>query len=251
MTGRDDPADGMPGDDALAADFALGALGHDERRAAEARIAREPALAAAVLAWQTLLAPLDEATPPVVPAAAVWERIAAATVDAGRAPARAPTVASPSMASRFWSSLATWRALTAASSLVAATAVALLVARPAPVAAPPGALLTASLAATGQSAAVLINATFDPVRGAVILTPAAADASAGRSPELWLIVGTAAPRSLGLIDLAAPRAHAIPADLRPLLTRGATLAISLEPAGGSPTGLPTGPVVAAGKLAAI
>jgi anti-sigma-K factor RskA len=32
---------------------------------------------------------------------------------------------------------------------------------------------------------------------------------------------------------------------------GTTLAISLEPQGGSPTGLPTGPVVAAGKAAQI
>jgi len=32
------------------------------------------------------------------------------------------------------------------------------------------------------------------------------------------------------------------------VVRNATYAVSLEPAGGSPTGLPTGPVVYAGKL---
>ena len=32
------------------------------------------------------------------------------------------------------------------------------------------------------------------------------------------------------------------------LRRGATLAVSVEPAGGSPTGLPTGPVIASGAL---
>jgi anti-sigma-K factor RskA len=32
------------------------------------------------------------------------------------------------------------------------------------------------------------------------------------------------------------------------LAEGATLALSVEPTGGSPTGLPTGAVIAAGKL---
>jgi len=236
MSGPDDIDD-----DTLAADYALGALARDERQAVDQRIARDPAFAAAAAGWQALLAPLAEAVEPAVPPAAVWARISEVIT---------PTPAVPAPVG-FWSRVATWRALTAASSLIAAAAVALLLARPAPPQAPGGVLLTAALAATGTPGAVLINATFDPARGAVILTPAAADASAGRTPELWLIVGKAAPRSLGLIDLAAPRAHSIPASLRPLLARGATLAISLEPAGGSPTGQPTGPVVAAGTLAAI
>ena len=33
-----------------------------------------------------------------------------------------------------------------------------------------------------------------------------------------------------------------------LLQQGATIAISVEPPGGSPTGAPTGPVVASGSL---
>ena len=33
-----------------------------------------------------------------------------------------------------------------------------------------------------------------------------------------------------------------------LLADGATFAVSLEPSGGSPTGLPTGPVIASGAL---
>ena len=40
----------------------------------------------------------------------------------------------------------------------------------------------------------------------------------------------------------------IPSDLAGRVTPDATLAVSLEPPGGSPTGLPTGPVIAAGKL---
>jgi anti-sigma-K factor RskA len=33
-----------------------------------------------------------------------------------------------------------------------------------------------------------------------------------------------------------------------LLENGATIAISVEPRGGSPTGIPTGPVIASGAL---
>ena len=36
--------------------------------------------------------------------------------------------------------------------------------------------------------------------------------------------------------------------LASLLQQGATIAISVEPPGGSPTGAPTGPVVASGAL---
>jgi anti-sigma-K factor RskA len=40
----------------------------------------------------------------------------------------------------------------------------------------------------------------------------------------------------------------VPDDIAEQLRRGATLAVSVEPAGGSPTGLPTGPVIASGAL---
>jgi anti-sigma-K factor RskA len=39
--------------------------------------------------------------------------------------------------------------------------------------------------------------------------------------------------------------------LQQKLAQGAVLAISVEPAGGSPTGQPTGPVVATGDLKSI
>jgi anti-sigma-K factor RskA len=41
----------------------------------------------------------------------------------------------------------------------------------------------------------------------------------------------------------------VPQDLLSRVNREAVLAVSLEPPGGSPTGQPTGPVIANGKLA--
>ena len=247
MSGAPEEFDGIGDDAALAMDFALGALDGPALRAAELRLRRDPVFAAEVAGWQADLAPLVDAVSPVAAPVAVWAGIER---ELFRGPVAAPVPSPVARAARGVVNL--WRSLAFAASAVAAVALALLLARPGPVpVAAPGALLAASMASTDAGKAVLITATYDPVRGAVILTPAAKDASRGLTPELWVIVGTDKPRSLGVIDLHDPQAHAIPASLRQRLTRGATLAISLEPAGGSPTGLPTGPVVAAGTLAAI
>ncbi|UAJ10694.1 anti-sigma factor [Glacieibacterium megasporae] len=235
---------------ALALDFALGALDGQTMRRAELRLRSDPAFAREVSDWQARLAPLADAIAPVEAPRAVWDAVdhELFRVAASRTPAASKSL---------WAPLAVWRAVAFGASGVAAIAIALLVSRPGPapvpalVVQPPGALLAASMAATDSSKAVLITATYDPARGAVILTPAAADSSRGLTPELWIIVGKDAPRSLGVIDLKDPQAHRIPAALRAEMSSGATLAISLEPPGGSRTGAPTGPVVAAGKLAPI
>ena len=74
--------------------------------------------------------------------------------------------------------------------------------------------------------------------------PAIVAANAGRAFEMWLIVGEGPPRSLGVFDPRAGRVTLpdVPGDVVP------TLAISVEPPGGSPTGLPTGPVIFTGRL---
>ena len=250
------PPDGS--DAALALDFALGALDGAALRAAELRVRRDPAFAAEVTRWQADLGPLADGIAPVAPPPSAWASIER---ELFRAPAPVAIASAPPGA--LLAALALWRRIAFGASTVAAIALALLVLRPAPPpvvvrvpvrvpvpTVPTGALLAASMASPADKT-VLITATYDPSRGAVILTPAAADASKGKAPELWLIVGKDAPRSLGLITFKGAQAHAVPAALRARFGEGATLAISLEPAGGSPTGTPTGPVVAAGKLAAI
>ena len=64
----------------------------------------------------------------------------------------------------------------------------------------------------------------------------------GQVQELWIIAPDAAPVSLGLLGDAP-----LTVDY-PDTPTGWTLAVSLEPAGGSPTGAPTGPVLAAGTI---
>ncbi|MGI4881124.1 MAG: anti-sigma factor [Janthinobacterium lividum] len=242
MTELDDLPEGS--DAALALDFALGTLDGSTMRSVELRLRSDPVLAREVARWQEQLGPLSGEVAGVAAPHAVWAAVDRELFRA--APPRAVAAQS------IWTRLAVWRAVAIGATGVAAIALGLLVSRPgvAP-APPPGALLAASMASTGSGKAVLITATYDPSRGSVILTPAAADSSRGLTPELWIIVGKEAPQSLGVIDLKDPQAHRIPAALRARMSSGATLAISLEPAGGSPTGAPTGPVVAAGKLSTI
>jgi len=66
-----------------------------------------------------------------------------------------------------------------------------------------------------------------------------------------LIAGDNPPQSLGLLPANGAIRLTIPDDLQALASANSVFAVSLEPPGGSPTGLPTGPVVAQGVLADI
>jgi anti-sigma-K factor RskA len=84
----------------------------------------------------------------------------------------------------------------------------------------------------------------------LVVVPAALLTNDPRAMELWLILPgpNQRPHSLGLIQPGQPIRLTIPPDLAGQLTPDAALAVSLEPPGGSPTGQPTGPVIASGKL---
>ncbi|KAB7647890.1 anti-sigma factor [Polymorphobacter fuscus] len=241
MTG-DDPMDGLGADEMLAMDFALGTLGRADRQAAILRMRSDPGFRALVEAWQAALSPLDAETPAVAPPADVWTAIAAElTPVATPVPARVE-------ASGLWHSLAFWRSLALAATAAAAIAALQIGPAPQPPGAPPQ-LLVAALA--GADGTPLLSAAYDPLRGAVVLTPATQRDDAGKSPELWVIEGEKPPRSLGVIDIRGPNAHVVSSRQIAGLAAGSVLAISIEPLGGSPTGQPTGPVVATGKLSAI
>jgi anti-sigma-K factor RskA len=70
-----------------------------------------------------------------------------------------------------------------------------------------------------------------------------------QSYELWLIPAEGGdPISLAVLGSLDAQFAVAPAEVR-RLRPGATLAVSTEPAGGSPTGKPTGPVILAGRIA--
>jgi anti-sigma-K factor RskA len=233
----------LEGPEALAAEHALGVLSGRERAAAEARMASDPAFAAAVEAWRDRLAPLAAEIPAVAPGPALWPRIdrALPANDDGRLV----------RALRIWRGSAIGALALAAASLAA---VAVMANRP-PVAAlqpaaPAGSLLNASLMSdTGQPMFVVA---YDPDREALIVTSLyRPGADPGHAHELWLIPADGKPRSLGMIAPGASKRMTMAGPLAPMISEGAALAVSVEPPGGSPKDGPSGPLAASGKLAKI
>ena len=215
-----------------AAEYVLGVLGGAERRAFEQRLAQEPALRDEVQYWERRLGVLASEVAPVEPPPAVWSGIEGAL---GGKPANPGGI---------WHSLAFWRWAAIGSAAVAAASVAaLVVVSRAPTSAP---TLVAKLdVSSGQAGFV---AAVDAARGGLTIVPASVTNVNQRVLELWLIAPGDKPRSLGLIEAGRPVHVNLPADLIPRLGTDVTLAVSLEPPGGSPTGQPTGPVIANGKL---
>jgi anti-sigma-K factor RskA len=91
---------------------------------------------------------------------------------------------------------------------------------------------------------------FDLKASTMLVRPFAVPPGSSRDYQLWLIPqGPAAPPiSLGVISLAEPTTSPWPATYPPGDLLQATLAVSLEPRGGSPKGIPTGPTMFVGKL---
>ena len=220
-------------DIALAGEYVLGVLPAAERRAAERRMEEDASFAAMVESWQSELAVLDdhfapENVPPAI-AARIERRLFG---DQG------------ARSTGLWGSLAFWRGLTLASILVAAgLAVAMSgILVPTDDRAP---VLIADLA--GENAPIGLIAHFNSGNNTIHIVPAALQDDGGHSLELWAVPGDGVPRSLGLVPhdgglIAIDRSQAEE------LGEGVTLAVSLEPSGGSPTGAPTGPVLLAGAL---
>lgn len=232
-----DPADGR------AVEYALGTLPFADREALAREMAGDPALAAEVREWETRLAVLVDGVAPVEPSAGLWGRIAQAI---GSAPVAAATNVVSFELERLRRSRTIWRGVaTGAAALAACLAVVLASDRLAP-ASSPGAGLVAVVNRSGELPALIVR--VDPAAGTVQVRALAAETPNGRSLELWSIVGSDAPHSLGTLGIGATRVSVPSADRRRL--DGATLAVSVEPPGGSPTGGPTGPVVYSGKLVA-
>ena len=90
--------------------------------------------------------------------------------------------------------------------------------------------------------------TIDTQRRTLVVRRISAKQEAGRSYELWLISSRfPAPRSLGIVGNDEFTERALPANYDGDTLRAGNYAVSLEPAGGSPSGVPTGPVLFTGK----
>ncbi|MEO3387036.1 anti-sigma factor [Mesorhizobium sp. CAU 1741] len=231
------------GDDMLAAEYVLGVLPADERETVAARIEAEPDFARLVEAWQESLSPLDVFYQDVQPPTSLKRAL-----DARLFGAAETTPSSSKARPGLLQSLAFWRGLAAA----CVAALLLVVALPflqTPPATPPAERLVASLASDESDVQYLV--VYDSRTGEVGLSHVSGEPVTGRVFELWVAEGSGSPVSLGIIPTGANANLPVPPERQAVISPRAHFAISLEPEGGSPTGLPTGPVLAVGDLRSI
>ena len=217
--------------DILAAEYALGVLAPQEMRALEALSFINPAVASSIAAWEDRLAPLVGVVAPITPPPTLWRRLALATgIEAQVVPLQRP-------AERRAARAGPWQAMTAGAVAIAASLAFLLYTQPVPTAP----LVAALTPYNSPGATFLVRVGNDGV--ATVTALGDTGVPQGRALELWALRPAATvPVSLGLLPSSGRARLTIqqPADTQ--------LLVSQEPPGGSPTKLPTGPVVYQGKL---
>ena len=244
---RSDAPDGAP--EMIAAELALGLLDGEERAAALRRVMAERDFAIEVETWRGHVGQLFDLWPEVPAPDGLLARIERSLDTVGVA----PIVNIAPLPQRRWM----WPAMTGLSSVAAAALLLVLVTRPGqPVTVAPRPVATAPVPATMLVAAIApvsgggaVTAVYDPASGTMRMTTQAL-ADARRSAELWVIGRDSVPHSLGVMPASGGNVTVNNTN-RARMAAGATLAVTLEPIGGSPTGAPTGPVVAKGALSQV
>jgi anti-sigma-K factor RskA len=235
-----------PERDAMAGEYVFGLLDEAQTEQVEQRMTGDAKLAEAVESWRRHMAEIDWQARPLPPDPALWSRIMGdlgAQATPVQASAMRRPVAQPSLGARFsewWSSLFVWRGMAFAGALASLALAfglngAVQQARRQPV-------MVAVLMTDGNVAAAVVNTFAD---GRTELLPLQNfTVPEGKALEIWTLwdrgVG---PRSVGLIDRA--RSTKLRLDQLPL-GQGQLFEITLEPSTGSPTGRPTGPILAKG-----
>ena len=225
-----------PEDDLNAAEFALGTLDGGERATLAARRLREPDLDAAIDAGAQRLAPLSETIPALDPPRDFLADIEARIQSGGQ----------PANVVDLTRRLRRWRiGAIVASAIAAALTIGIGLRESMREIAPHE--FVAVLQKSPDAPAFVITVNLDSRD--LTVRPIAAPPQVGKAYELWIIDDKlGAPRSLGVIDQANLTANPSLNRFDRSVVESATYAVTIEPAGGSPTGAPTSAPVFVGKL---
>lgn len=221
----------------LAGEYVLGTLDAAQRRAIASRLSHDPALQARVQAWEARLFPLVTLVAPQPPSPSLWLRIAA-SVSATAKPVQ-------KTAARWWhwNSLVLWRGL-AGASFSAAVVLSALLLHPATLPTPKERYFVVLAAPQNQTPGWLVQA-YDA--GQLRLVPLGSmPVPAEKSLQFWTKADDwSAPVSLGLVSPG--EVIEVPVHQLPPLQANQLFELTLEPAGGSPSGRPTGPIQFIGR----
>ena len=226
--------------DRLAAEYVVGTLRGRARARFQSLLRYDPDLRRLVAEWEAHITPLAAAAGEITPPAHVWKalsrRIAGAARGAGS-----------------WTSLAFWRGLAATSTafvLILATFIGMT-----PRPEPPMAMVAVMNDESGQPAMVVSWPTMKAMRDPHVRIKVVQEhpvMAAGTSWEMWMLPGgKAAPVSLGLITTDRDQVMKVNPALAHRMGDAWGIAMSVEPARGSPTGAPSGPVIFKGQCVKI
>jgi anti-sigma-K factor RskA len=222
--------------DALAAEFVLGTLGGRARRRFERWRSKEWHVERRVQAWEERLAGLALRLSPMRPSPHVWAQIEK-RIGASAAPGHRPAHSAPPVKTRA----PAWRALAAGVAMLVVLIGGFAVWR---IIQGPSLQELATIADPNAAAPawqIESDADFRHLRAVAL---GGAVAQAGKSFELWALPDDGgAPVSLGLMPTQGRVDRDLTEAQRLALSGASKVAVSLEPEGGSKTGLPTGPVL--------
>jgi len=215
----------------LAAEYVLGTLQGTARLKFEHLLRQNPAMRQRVYAWEERLFCLTEGITPVKPRKRVWKNIHKRI--------------NPEKKTGLWGHLGWWRGVGVATSMMLLVLSVYIIQVEIPP--EPGLPTVAILSDKSSQAGWVVQTSLDKrIMTAQALT--VSDPGKNKAYELWMLPKGEAPKSLGLLPLKGKRKLDLTDERLAVLKRSGALAVSLEPAGGSPTGLPTGPVLYQGKI---
>ncbi len=234
MTSPDQNSRDPRRDEVIAGEYVLGVLSAEDRRKVEARLRNDRVFAAMVSRWEENLSTINHELETMPPSPRVYSVIEQRIFEPSTRQARPQR--------SLWASLPFWRGAALAMTALSVVLVALgpEIFR----SAPPAPEQIAELEGTGSPMGLVAH--FDAAKGMLMMTPVAAKQESAKSLELWLVEDGKAPVSLGVLPQSGEGMIRVPDSMRPRL-KGAVLAVSVEPLGGSPTGVATGPVIASGR----
>lgn len=219
---------------AQAAEYVLGTLDADERRAIERQLGANAALRAVIVQWEADLLPLASLAEPVTPSAQLWRRIARSSA--------APVTTAP-LRTSAWRNLTLWRGLTGASVALSALLAVLLVSRPDAEASKPQ-YMVVMVAPQDQAPGYVMQASMGRQLSLMPLHPTPVPSD--KSLQFWTKAdGWRGPVSLGLVTPG--QTITIPLDALPNVQPNQLFELTLEPAKGSPLNKPTGPIQFIGR----
>jgi anti-sigma-K factor RskA len=218
------------------AEFVLGTLPADQRKALQARRELDPALDAQILQWEERLVGMTDTVAPVQPGPELFAQIERVLDQQAAQPAQSNKTASVVTLRR---QVNRWRWSTAVASAAALVLVTVLTFQPAGT---PESFVAVFQHDDQQPAFLL---TVDLQNRQLNIRPVTAEPQPGKSYQLWIKSDELGPnpRSVGVLGDQMQVDQGALKQYDPALLRGATFGISLEPAGGSPTGQPTSPAI--------